>query len=288
MNLNINKFKKDKYHTDTKSTKYFLSKCQTNIDNAVNKNTKDFLIINRILKNPSVFSGVFENNENVVLKINENEDKTKKEFEISEYLYEKGYDNFVKFICKFSCMDNLSKYSQIDSNIYVCDVDGKVKISALLMKEYPLGSIRNYSWTKGNIYILKDLLTQTLTILFDVSKETGFIHKDFHADNIMISKNFFGNFIPIIIDLEMSLFVNNKEIHKDYIYREIPKNLEKILATYDLKKLFASLLDLPNSNVRLDVSDILKKIRKIEDSFEETTFDSLYEIFSLIDNIEIY
>lgn len=212
-----------------------MNSCQANIDNNINKNTKDFLVINRIIKNQKVFQGIFEEKNNVILKLGEDNFKIDKEYDISKYLYEKGYDNFVNFICKFSCKDNISKYSQIDKNIFVCDSDGKVKITALLMNNYELGSIKNYKWTIDNVEILKELLIKSANILLKVSKETGFIHKDFHLDNIMISKDIFGNFIQIIIDLELAVFVNNQEIHKDYIYREDGKPIEKLLAIYDFK-----------------------------------------------------
>ncbi len=74
MNLTINKLKKDNLISGTDSVKYYLSSCQANIDNLSNidKNTKDFLVINKILKNPSkfrkyltdgaeIFYGLFEN-----------------------------------------------------------------------------------------------------------------------------------------------------------------------------------------------------------------------------------
>lgn len=286
MNLNINKLKKDKYNTETNSTKYYLSNCQANIDNNVDKNTKDFLVINRIIKNPGIFKGIFENNKNVVLKLAENDFFINKEYIISKYLYDNGYDGFVRFLCKFSCQDNLSKYSKIDENVYVCDSNGKVKITALLMNEFELGSIKNYHWTKDNIDILKDLLKQTLTVLFKVSKETGFIHKDLHADNIMITKDVFGYFIPVIIDLEMSMFVNNKEIHKDYSYRGSDKDmpLEKIIIANDVKKLIGSLLELPKSKINLDITKLLGKIREIINN--ETIYEVLYEILPLIDEME--
>ncbi len=196
-------------------------------------------------------------------------------------------DGFVKYLCKFSCQDDINKYSKIDTDTYICDKDGKVKITSLLMEIFELGSIKDFSWNADNFYILKDLLKKTLEILFKVSKETGFIHRDLHCGNIMIKKNAYGNYYPVIIDLEKSLFVNNNEINK-YKYTSLDKDkpLEKIIAINDLKDLFSKLMFLNNSKINIDVTDILKHVRYISDN--ETTFDSLQDFYRLIDKMEIY
>lgn len=121
------------------------------------------------------------------------------------------------------------------------------------MDEFPLGSIKDYLWTNDNLWLLKNLLKQTVHTILQVSKETGFVHGDLHSANVMIT-NRYMIYYPIIIDLEKGMFVNNEEInnhaiidkdYNDYIFKGLDK-LEKLVA-YDLIRLFHPFGQVPST-----------------------------------------
>jgi serine/threonine protein kinase len=243
---------------DTK--KYFLDICNKKIK--PNTNTREWLIIKNIILDNKVIEGLMDNNFKVVVKANSNE-LIQKEYKFSELI--KNCKGFVKYICKFSCNDSLTKYIKENSeNIGdgLCQETG-IKTDYIVMPYFELGSLYNLKLTSDIKYCLKEAISDLLC----AAKKYNFIHNDFHADNIMLKKKS-EKIKTYIIDFEMS-----------YIYKG--KNIEKEIAKIDLRKLFNS-----RCFIMLDTLEIERFILYIRDPFNETTFDNLYDIYSLIDKLE--
>ena len=88
---------------------------------------------------------------------------------------------------------------------YLCK-NGKEEIGILTMNYYNLGSIGSYNWNNENINLLKNVLRQSIYVYLFAYYQTGFVHGDFHSDNILLkNKN--------LCEIDYSL----KKIHADDI-----------------------------------------------------------------------
>lgn len=251
--------------------KYYLEFCEQRVKRG-DIPTKDWLVIKDIVLDKKVIRAV-NNNKSVIVKIGE-ETKIKKDYWLSKYLFNNNNPGFIRYICQFECHDDVNKYKMepdSDDDDSFCSTDNKLPmVYSLVMPYIPLGSIKNYKWTKRNVNILKSLLSKAVQYYIMAAKKTGFIHNDFHADNIMM----LSLSDVCIIDLELAEL---------YRYTEKKKPLEKVVAK-DMRKLFSSLNDI---KLNINTGHVILKLNDIMDSFNDTDLDSLYEILPLIDRIEI-
>jgi hypothetical protein len=196
-------------------------------------------------------------NKPVVLKLGEQE-RTFKEFN-TKMLYEARVPGFVKYICAFSCLDDLTNLNDRG----LCNGKGSMQ-HALIMPYFKHGSIKTYAWTPGNFHVLKSLVKETTACGMILAQQYSIIHNDLHADNIMMvssrktNKRFddigieiprFG-YKPIMIDLELHRVVGGEE------------NIAKVFCG-DLRKLFFSLGDLKKSTIEVVGLPDIHSIRAI-------------------------
>jgi serine/threonine protein kinase len=260
------------------SKKYYLEFCNVNVLN--NKNTRSWLIIKNILLNSKIVEAIMcESNTRVVVKIGE-KNNIDKEYDINFQL--KHLKGFVRYICKFSCKDNLDKYiSKENPNINggMCEPNGKDQTNAIIMPYYELKSMINYPWNKENFNLFKKLVKDTIKILLDANAELGFLHNDVHLENIMLKKNNHDEIQVKIIDFELST------INENHKYKENP-NKTKLLGM-NFKKLFDDLrskLDFIKLKGIYECSEFTDKMR---DPFENTNIN-INDIYRLIDKLEYY
>ena len=275
--MNTYTFLQKSRDAQTKTTyKYFLNTCQENITKG-DLSTKDWLVIKNVILDKKVIKAM-KNKEEVVVKIGQ-ESHIKKDYWLSKYLYNNGYEGFVKYICTFECNDDIKKYKLEDqhedlgSNKSFCIKDNALPmIYSLVMPYFSMGSIKNYKygWNIYNFNKLKNYLKKAVIYYIKAADGIGLIHNDFHIDNIMIMTN---NDI-VIIDLELAEL---------YHYTSKKKSLEKIIAR-DLRKLFTSLDYL---TLNIDTTKVQKKLNEISDNFNETNMNSLFDILKLIDDMNI-
>lgn len=248
------------------SNKYFLDFCNKKVIN--DKNTRDWLITKNLLLDQKVIEGVMYNTEKVVIKIGNKEDMDK-DYKTNQDLH--NYKGFVRYICQFSCQDDLRKYKHDDgswSNTYgFCEVNGKDKTNAIIMPYYNLSSMFKYKWNRINFDIFKKILKEIVRLLIKTNSEIGFLHNDIHLDNIMIKNTKYG-LRGYIIDFEKSTI-----------------NINNIL---DYKKLGINFNMLFYSVSRLDFVGNYDNLfifqRKMRDPFENKTLN-INNVYNFIDEV---
>ena len=251
---------KDTRGINRTSKKYFLD-CNTKISG--NTNTREWLIIKNIILNQKVMEGLLDNNMKVVIKINTKEN-IDKEYNINKQL--ENFKGFVRYICKFSCKDDLNKYKHDDGswNEGFCDPNGKDKTNTIVMPYYKLGNIRQYPWNKDTFDIFKKLIKNVVKILIYTNKEIGFLHNDLHLDNIMITNNCKVR----IIDFELST-----------INEDDKSNYKKL--GMDFRKLFSDIGLLLFINP-YTIDNIIRFTTKMR----EVVVVNIDDIYCLIDKLE--
>ena len=116
-----------------------------------------------------VVEGLLNNNIQVVVKISVNKEMNEREYLINEQL--SSYKHFVRYICKFSCNDDLKKYMEkVIQEEGFCKENGPEKTYSIIMPYYRLGNILKYSWDKENFKIFKKLIKDVIytSILYRV------------------------------------------------------------------------------------------------------------------------
>jgi serine/threonine protein kinase len=240
------------------SQKYHLDICNKKIKDST---TRDWVV-----------EGLLNNNMQMVIKINVNKEINEKEYNINQQL--SPYKNFVRYICKFSCKDDLRKYMEkgpyreVDDGF--CKENGPDRTFSIIMPYYQLGSILKYTWTKENFNIFKTLMKTVIYTLLFVNNSIGFIHGDFHLENILLKEKK-GKLSINIIDFELSEI---EEINKG--------NMKKL--GKDFSKLF---VDMEKLNIIKDITECIKFTQKMRDPFENKNLD-INELYILVDSLEYF
>ena len=257
------------------SKKYLLDYCSARVSD--DKNSRDWLIMKNILLSGKVMSGILNNNMKVVIKVGSENSRIAHEYNINKVLQK--YKGFVRYICKFSCRDNLKKYLPRDDNgIWLkdegfCEVDGPNRTHPIIMPYYPIGSILHYKWEQKNIEVLKMLLNNVIATLIKTNAEVGFVHGDFHLDNLMLQESKSGELGVDIIDFEMS------EIN------DLNKGDGRKVAK-DLKKLFVDILRLDVFTGQ-SVSHCITLTEKLRDPFESVNVNDVFRLVSELKTLKM-
>jgi len=172
----------------------FKLPCQDYVSNE--QTTQSWLTIEKLLHYTNdaavaILQGSLNKTKQVVLKFGNSELITR-EYTITEHIYRTKTPNFIKFICMFTCNDRFSNvlHQNYASRPYVCDAKGDPleQISAIVMPNYPIGSLNSYPWKTADLPALKNLLKQITFALLDAYTQSGFIHMDLHCSNVLIRK----------------------------------------------------------------------------------------------------
>jgi thiamine kinase-like enzyme len=176
---------KNKY-SESNSDKFKIVKCQQLVDN--NTNTTTWIYLEDIIKKEfdlKIMKGILLHDYPIVVKIGK-KDTIEKEYNISKIL--SNIPCFITYLCYLpasgNCNNNIHK---IITNSSICAKDGEL-LKILVMKEYPLGNLKNFNWNKENFNILKSLLKQIFASLFLAYTQFSFIHNDVHFGNFLIKK----------------------------------------------------------------------------------------------------
>jgi len=150
------------------SQKYHLDMCNEKIKD---ESTRDWLVAKNIILERQVVKGLLNNNMQVVVKISVSKEMNEKEYDINKQL--SSYKNFVRYICKFSCKDDLRKYMEkgpyYDEGF--CKENGQDMTFSIIMPYYRLGSILKYEWNKYNFKTLKKIMKEVVSTLLFVNNE---------------------------------------------------------------------------------------------------------------------
>lgn len=253
--------------TNRSSNKYFVDFCDKNVIG--DKNTREWLIIKNLLVDKKVVQGLMYNVQKVVIKIGKKEDMDK-DYNINQLL--QNYKGFIRYICRFSCKDDLNKYKHENGSWSgtdgFCEANGVDKTNAIIMPYYELSSMLRYNWTKDNFNIFKKLLKDVVKTLIYTNKEIGFLHNDIHLDNVILKNNTRGELIIKIIDFEKSTVNNDDKLN----YKKLGVNFNMLF--YSMSRLdFVGNYD-----------QLITIQRKMRDPFENKTLN-LNDIYTFIDEI---
>jgi hypothetical protein len=191
-NLERHNYKKDgsnKYHINCNELEKNPELIPINLENII-KHQNDIIILQSVLNDKNITSKY----RNIVIKIGHTNKTIEKEYNIGKKLEEYHIIGFINYICLFNCYDNTtqSAYNNIKNNIIkkICSADKTNENNkvVLIMPYINEGSIKNFNWTEDKFDILKSLLLQAVLSSYIAYDKCGFIHNDFHLDNILCKK----------------------------------------------------------------------------------------------------
>lgn len=166
--------------------------------NELSTNTNNIEITDAIrYKNDvSVLSGVIKNIKNntipnlkntrhIVAKIGYSNKTLEKEWQIGNML--NGTPGYINYICLFECFDDSYKK---EKPTRICDAEKKPENNkkVLIMPYISEGSIKSFKWTVDKLDILRSVVIQGIMSALVAYQKIGFIHGDFHLDNILLKK----------------------------------------------------------------------------------------------------
>ena len=268
-------FKSDNALIGKGITKFSL-KCEEDKD-------KWFNLLNILYKNDNysavIIKGLYDNKKDIVIKVGIKE-SINKEYEIAEQI--KELPNFIRYYCKFICFDNIRKIIKNEDMIttyYLCK-NGKEEIGILTMNYYNLGSIGSYNWNNENINLLKNVLRQSIYAYLFAYYKNGFIHGDFHCDNILLKNKKICEidytFKKIQIEsLEVRIMDFEKSrLNKDLEFKFVLSDIEKLLNSISVNERYTVKFNYKNGMLRKMKNKIM--IENINAySLNETHFNNL-------------
>ena len=280
-NLERHHYKKNgsnKYHINCYELEKKPELIPINFDNVI-KHQNDIVIIQSILNDKNITS----KNRNIVIKIGNTNKTIEKEYNIGKKLEEYNIIGFINYICLFNCYDNTYnniKKKKINSALRsICSAD-KINENnkvVLIMPYINEGSIKNFNWTTDKFDILKSLLLQAILSSYIAYDKCGFIHNDFHLDNILCKKTkkdtITYNNIVAMQQIDPSGHINIKS----HGYKIIIMDFENSFIDVDIKNgVEFYWINLYNMLSRIN-SDLINK------NFDMVSMNNLKEIISFIE-----
>jgi hypothetical protein len=133
-------------NSNSNTQKYEILPCQKLINS--NNDTNNWIELKELIKKTNelkIFDAILLHTPKIIVKIGKS-DTINKEYKISHLL--SNIDGFIKYLCYFSCNNNIVKIIQ---NSSICASNNELEnIQILLMKKYELGDIKNYNWSSDN------------------------------------------------------------------------------------------------------------------------------------------
>jgi hypothetical protein len=233
-------------------------------------------------ENAVVISGLYDNRIDIVLKVGLS-NSINKEYEIAKKIQEQP--NFIRYFCKFVCEDNIKKIIKQQNmiNTYNLCKSGNEEIGILVMNYYNVGSIGNYNWNTENFNVLKNVLKQCVYAYLFAYSKFGFVHGDFHSDNILLKKK---NKYEIDYFYKV-LIIDTFEIRiMDFEKSKINDTLEFKCVLNDIEKLFDSVKNDDRRNIKLNYKN--EKLRKMKntssiDNIKKSSINQTH--FEIMDSI---
>lgn len=246
--------------------------------------TEDWLIVKNYLREKefNVLLGQLNNYKHIVVKFGEPKNMLK-EYNVGILAHQNKVPNFMKYLCNFTCNDNVSNIQKQDFQIrpYLCDGHGDA-LGIIVMPFYELGNLLSFCWTRENFDVLKNVLKQVVHSTLYAYEKFDFYHTDLHLENILIRKTKkkyieYGSYCletmglyAIIMDFERS------EMKPDQV-REVYRSLERV---------FALVEHMDGSKIAIDVPD-RNKIKELGTNKTPITSEVYRQILDVIDTIYV-
>ena len=266
--------------TSRKTSYKFKLNCQSKLTTD-NPTTKDWLtVIKHISDEHPVLKGVLEKRKEVVVKYGKPSD-IQKDYVIAESL--SGLSNFLKYYCTFTCEDDLS---DLRRRPYLCDPSAIAKqpYGFIVMPYFPLGSMMEYRWDRGNFELMKSTVKQVCFAMLQAFEKHGMVHRDLHTGNVMLRRTkkvsvTYGSralptagMYPIIIDFGRSDTSQTSETHAREVYD-------------DIRRVITGLEMLENSDISL-FADI-RPIASLSSANAPVTDEAYQTVSDVVDRIKI-
>lgn len=230
-----------RYYKKGGSTKYYMN-CNnySSPENARKLIISDVLVYKQdtgVLEAVATDETIRKKNKHIVIKIGPEGKTVEQEYQIGQLLYEANLPGFIKFICKFSCLDNTDGSKKIQTICSATDDIVKNRRDVLIMPYIQEGSIKRGIWTEEKIPLLKTLLIQTLVAVCIAYMNIGFIHNDLHLDNILYKKTkkeYFYDGIPsngykvVIMDFEGSMVHVDRKRGAEFYWQSIRNFISRV------------------------------------------------------------
>ena len=185
----------------------------------------------------SILEGIFLKEHSVVVKISNNQENLKKEYDIYEELAKHNIKGILHYYCYFECNDSIKR---IDDGINESLCNGTGDTMRILVMEYIKNkSFGMHQWK--DIEQIKSCIKQVICTCLDAFLKCGFVHGDLNCNNILIKNTSITQIIYKFNDKEISIPVKGyKTLFMDFEWSEINKTAEEFFK--DLKLNFATSL----------------------------------------------
>lgn len=137
------------------------------------------------IPNKKLLEGILHQNNKVVVKIANVEEDIEKEWDVYTALKNVKAPGILQYYCFFRCNDDIMKYNKNQPSL--CDGTGD-SLQVLVMEYVNGKSFKNYDWFSVSQEVFQSCLRQTILSLVNAFLSCGFIHGDFHLDNVLIQK----------------------------------------------------------------------------------------------------
>lgn len=227
------------------------------------------------MTNKKILEGILldKAKEDVVVKIANENDDIKIEFDTYKKLFQNKIPNILDYYCYFECNDNL-KSTPNDGSL--CIGKGN-KLKVLIMKFVKFFDLKDYDWKLSDKEIIKYLFKHAFLTYIMAFIKTGFTHGDFHFKNILLEKStkksikyYINNniyVIPIekyeikIMDFEMSKF--------NYDFLQLYRDLRLSFITKICCDNFGSIFDINTFGKINNIAILKNKFDNIKDDWEK-------------------
>jgi serine/threonine protein kinase len=154
----------NKYHIDCD----YYEKNTDNIHiSELVRNKNDIYLLESVLSATIFKEVLLIKKKPIVVKIGRENQTIEKEYDYGKQLKHANIPGFIRYICLFSCLD---------------------APRTLLMPYISEGSLRTFEWTSEKLPILESAILQAIMSSMIAYIKCGFIHGDFHLDNILLKK----------------------------------------------------------------------------------------------------
>lgn len=230
----------------------------------------------------NILLGSLQNAKTVVVKFGFTEE-IEKEYDIAKLAFTHKVPNFIKFFCMFPCNDTVDSIKQRNFlvNTQICNGRPDQQLGMIMMPYYPLGNLEKYRWNRGNFYILKNVLHQTVFALLYAYEQFQMVHGDMHVGNVLLRASkkkqvIYGTrslpvcgLYPLVMDFGRSFVATNA-------YSHVYKNIDRLLVLIQ---------GMENSDLALECErrplvDLIVSNTPIDDSVYKT-------LYGVIENIQI-
>jgi serine/threonine protein kinase len=159
------------------------------------------------MTNKSILEGIFFKDRSVVVKISNDRENLKHEYDIYEELVKHTVEGIVHYYCYFECDDSLKTIIPTDSG-NVTTSPGLCKGPGNTMRILIMDYIKNKSFGLHNWKDktqIKSCIKQIICITLDAFLKCGFIHGDLNCNNVLIKNTTRKNATYIFNGREINL-----------------------------------------------------------------------------------